>query len=81
MFTHLYHPLHIHFQRHFPHLQLIRVKLSLAKSICFWGMVIISYLEPLHGFQAQSMISVFIQTGPYVESTVHLKLFFMIQPK
>ena len=50
----------------------IRAKLSLAKSICLWGMVIVSDLEPLRDFQAQNMVSVFIQTGPYDESTVHL---------
>ena len=59
----------------------IRAKLSLAKSICFWEMVIVFYLEPLRGFQAQSIISVFIQTGPYVESTVHLKPFLVFQSK
>src|SRR5450631_275557 len=59
----------------------IRAKLSLAKSICFWGMVIDSVLEPLRGFQAQSIVSVFIQTGLYAESTVHLKFFLVSQPK
>ena len=44
-------------------------------------MVIISVLEPLRGFKAQSMVSVFIQTGPYVESIVYLKLFLVSQPK
>ena len=55
----------------------IHAKLSLAKSICFWEIIIISDMEPLRGFQAQSMVSVFIQTGPYVESHVHLKLFLV----
>ena len=43
-------------------------------------MVIVSDLEPLRGFQAQSMVSVFIQIGSYVESIVHLKLFFGVPP-
>ena len=59
----------------------ICAKLSLAKSICLLGMVIGSDLEPLRGFQAQSMVFVFIQTGSYVESTIHLKLFLMSQSK
>ena len=40
-------------------------------------MVIVSYLEPLHNFQAQKMVSVFIQTGPYAESIVYLKFFLV----
>ena len=44
-------------------------------------MVIVSDLEPLRGFQAQNIVSVFIQTGPYAESTVHLKFFLVSQPK
>ena len=48
----------------------IRAKLSLAKFVCFWRMVIDSDLESLRGFQAQNMVSEFIQTGPYVETTV-----------
>ena len=41
----------------------IRAKLSLAKSICFLEMVIVSDLDPLGGFLAQSMVSVFIQSS------------------
>ena len=44
-------------------------------------MVIIFYLEPLRGFQAQSMVSVFIHIDPYIESIVHLKPFLVSQPK
>ena len=44
-------------------------------------MVIVSILEHLHGFQAQRMVSMFIQTGPYIESIVHLKPFLVSQPK
>jgi hypothetical protein len=35
----------------------------------------------LHGFQAQSMVYVFIQIGSYVESIVHLKPFLVSHPK
>ena len=59
----------------------IYVKLSLAKSICFVEMVIVSDLKPLHGLQAQSMVSMFIQTGSYAELIVYVKPFLVSQPR
>ena len=77
--------LHLHPQFHFisryHFLAAIRAKLSLAKSICLLGMVIVSDLDPLRGFQAYSMVSVFIQTGLYAKSIVHLEPFLVCQPK
>ena len=36
---------------------------------------------PFHGFQAQIIIPMFIQTGAYVKSTIHLKSFLVSQPE
>jgi hypothetical protein len=38
-------------------------------------------LEHLCGFQAQSMVSLFIQIGSYAESIIHLKHFLVFHPK
>ena len=52
-----------------------------GKIYMFRDMAIVSNLEPLSNFQAQSTVFVFIQTSPYVELIVHLKLFLESQPK
>jgi hypothetical protein len=59
----------------------ICAKLVLVNSIYFWGIVIVSNLEPLCGFQAQSIVHMFIKTGLYVKSIVHFNLFLVSQPK
>jgi hypothetical protein len=79
MFPHLHLLLYIHLGINFHSCNTCQV--VFGKSIYFWGMVIVSDLEPLCGFQTQSIVSVFIQTGLYVESTVYLKLFLVSRPK
>jgi len=51
----------------------------MAESIYFLGLVIVFDLGPLYNFQVQSMVSMFIQTGSYAKSTVHLKFFLVSQ--
>ena len=75
MILHLHLPFHIHYRRHFPQLQYVLS--CLWQNLYILGMVMVSNLEPLRGFQAQSMVSVFIKIGPYAESIVHLKFFLV----